>query len=272
MSPSLPPGDSRELHLVVATPEEILAQQNANSDEWRGVLPLPAYLRREEILAEQDLTKDGGLTSWALVYQPSGSSEQDRQVVCGCETIRKRALVASNNTVEFVTAHSVCSVFCPPQFRGKGYAGRMMVELGERLKTWQSKGQSNLFSVLWSDIGKVCKCCEIAAICRPSCHISIRQPTPHFSQSPTHHNTGLLRRPRLACFPILPHLSHRKPRHPLRPPSHPTPNNSRPPLPMRSRRIRPPLPNPQSTNPHRSPRPRPRHPNLAPRSRRLRRF
>lgn len=51
MPPSLPPGDSPELHLVVATPEEIIAQQNANSDEWRGVLPLTAYLLREEILA-----------------------------------------------------------------------------------------------------------------------------------------------------------------------------------------------------------------------------
>ena len=177
---SLPRGDSPDLHLVLATPEEILAQQNANSDEWRGVLDLPAYLRREEILAEQDLTKDGGLTSWALVYQPSGSSEQDRQVVCACETIRKRALVAFNNTVEFVTAHGVCSVFCPPQFRGKGYAGRMMVELGERLKTWQSKGQKNLFSVLWSDIGKVCKYCETTTTHQSICRIPIRHPNSSF--------------------------------------------------------------------------------------------
>jgi len=159
-SSSLPSGNSPDLHLVVASPEEILAQQHANSDEWRGVLSLPAYLRREETLAEQDLTKDGGITVWALVYQPPGSNEQDRQVVCGCETIRKRAIVASNDTVEFVTAHGVCSVFCPPQYRGKGYAGRMIVDLGEKLKTWQSKGQLNLFSVLWSDIGKVCKCCN----------------------------------------------------------------------------------------------------------------
>jgi hypothetical protein len=178
MSPSFPKGDSPELHLVLATPEEIYAQQQANSDEWRGVLSLPAYLRREEILAEQDLTKDGGISSWALVYQPSGSSgEQDRQVVCGCETIRKRALVASNNTVEFVTAHGVCSVFCPPQYRGKGYAGRMIVELGERLKTWQSKGQPNLFSVLWSDIGKVCRCCDIGSIYRSICHIPMSEPS-----------------------------------------------------------------------------------------------
>ena len=186
MSPSLLNGDSPDLHLVLATPDEILAQQNANSDEWRGVLPLPAYLRREEMLAEQDLTKDGGLTSWALVYQPSGTSEQDRQFVCGCETIRKRALVASNNTVEFVTAHGVCSVFCPPQYRGKGYAGRMMVDLGEKLKTWQSKGQPNLFSVLWSDIGKVCKWWKVAAIDRSICHIKINQRFDYSLSSTTH--------------------------------------------------------------------------------------
>lgn len=188
MSPSLPNGDSPDLHLVLATPDEILAQQNANSDEWRGVLPLSAYLRREEMLAGQDLTKDGGLTSWALVYQPSGTSEQDRQFVCGCETIRKRALVASNNTVEFVTAHGVCSVFCPPQYRGKGYAGRMMVDLGEKLKTWQSKGQPNLFSVLWSDIGKVCKWWKVAvaAIDRSICHITINQRFDYSLLSITH--------------------------------------------------------------------------------------
>ena len=188
MSPSLPNGDSPDLHLVLATPDEILAQQNANSDEWRGVLPLSAYLRREEMLAGQDLTKDGGLTSWALVYQPSGTSEQDRQFVCGCETIRKRALVASNNTVEFVTAHGVCSVFCPPQYRGKGYAGRMMVDLGEKLKTWQSKGQPNLFSVLWSDIGKVCKWWKVAvaAIDRSICHITINQRFDYSLSSITH--------------------------------------------------------------------------------------
>ena len=154
---TLPDRDSPELHLVVATPEENVKQQHANSDEWRGALSLPAYLRREEHLVDQDLTRDGGLTAWVLVYQPAGSDEKDRQVLCGCETIKKRALVhvASADTVEAVTAHGVCSVFCPPQYRGKGYAGRMIADLGERLKTWQSNGQNNLFSVLYSDIGKV---------------------------------------------------------------------------------------------------------------------
>jgi hypothetical protein len=158
---ALPDRNSPELHLVVATPEEILAQQHANSGEWRGALPLAAYLRREELLVDQTLTRDGGLTAWSLVYQPAGSDEKDRKVLCGCETIKKRALVASANTVEAVTAHGVCSVFCPPENRGKGYAGRMIADLGEKLRTWQSNGQDNLFSVLWSDIGKVRQCCNV---------------------------------------------------------------------------------------------------------------
>lgn len=196
--------------------------------------PLPAYLRREEMLAEQDLTKDGGITAWALVYQPSGGSDQDRQVVCGCETIRKRALVASNNTVEFVTAHGVCSVFCPPQYRGKGYAGRMMVDLGERLKTWQSKGQPNLFSVLWSDIGKVC---EGGALLRFIDRFVTYQPDDPFLasislESLAHPHVGLLRRTRLARLPIISHLSRRNSRDPCRAPSHPTPQSIRSSLPM----------------------------------------
>lgn len=187
---TLPDRDSPEVHLVVATPEEIIKQQHANSDEWRGVLSLPAYLRREEHLVDQDLTRDGGLTGWVLVYQPAGSDEKDRQVLCGCETIKKRALVASANTVEAVTAHGVCSVFCPPQYRGKGYASRMIADLGEKLKTWQSNGQNNLFSVLWSDIGKVR--CSIATS-YPSMNRRLqpcRSSTLHTDGRHSHHPTS----------------------------------------------------------------------------------
>ncbi|KAK4543561.1 hypothetical protein LTR36_005456 [Oleoguttula mirabilis] len=166
---TLPPKDSPDLHLVVATPEENLAQTNANSTEWRGALSLDAYLRREELLMQQDLAKDGGLTAWMLVYQPPGGSGSDgqsqRRVLCGCESFRKKALLAKAGRVEDVVAHGIASVFCPPAHRGRGYAGRMMSELGVRLKTWQvgqgggeddgqSSSSTNAFSVLYSDIGK----------------------------------------------------------------------------------------------------------------------
>lgn len=189
-SNSLPKSDSPELHLVVATPEEAVEQQHANSVEWRGALSLPAYLRREEVMADQALTRDEGLTVWVLVYQPAGSDESDRQVLCGCETIKKRGFVASNGVVEAVTAHGVCSVFCPAKHRGKGYAGRMMAELGERLKTWQSQGRNNLFSVLYSDIGKVCPC-------RFSHRLIVNQ---------AHRFKGLLCCKRLEGLPVLPHF------------------------------------------------------------------
>ena len=150
---SLPDKDSQDIYLVQATPEESTAQTIANSSEWKGALPtVDAYIRREEHLANQGLTKDGGLTIWMLVYQPEG---HERKVLCGCETIKKKALVGRNGKVEEVIVHGVGSVFTPPANRGKAYAQRMMSELSQRLKSWQvNNGKKALCSVLFSDIGK----------------------------------------------------------------------------------------------------------------------
>lgn len=149
----LPDKDSRDIYLVESTPEEVHAQSIANSSEWKGALPtVDSYLRREQHLANQDLTKDGLLTPWSLIYHPEGGR---RQALCGCETIKKRAVVFRNGKVEEVVAHGVCSVFNPPEKRGRGYVRRMMVELSKILKHWQMEaGQEALCSVLWSDIGK----------------------------------------------------------------------------------------------------------------------
>lgn len=149
----LPSKDSSDVYLTTATSAEIEVLQNANSVEWKGALALEPYLRREKHLASQDLTKDGGLTSWVLVWHPSSATE--RQVLCGCESINKRAVVSKNGKVEEAISHAIGSVFCLPSARGKGYAGRMMKELGEKLEHWQvDNGKKHLFSVLYSDIGK----------------------------------------------------------------------------------------------------------------------
>lgn len=149
----LPGKNSQDLHLVIATPAEEDLQQVANSDEWKGALSLDAYLRREKHLSNQNLTKDGGITCWLLVHQPDPNGP--RQVLCGCETIKKRGLAAKDGKVEEVISHGVCSVFCPKEFRGRGYAGRMIADLGLKLQNWQSdNNRSTLFSLLWSDIGK----------------------------------------------------------------------------------------------------------------------
>ncbi|KAK3072922.1 hypothetical protein LTR53_005921 [Teratosphaeriaceae sp. CCFEE 6253] len=149
----LPDSKSPHLHLVLATPEELLAQQIVNSGEWRGSLSLEAYLRREDYLNTTELIRDNGLTPWMLVYTPPGA--ETRRVLCGCESIKKKALLAKAGKVEDVVAHGVASVFCPPKYRGKGYAARMMSEVGKRLETWQVvEGNRSAFSVLFSDIGK----------------------------------------------------------------------------------------------------------------------
>lgn len=150
---ALPNRNSEEVYLDIATQEELQAQQVVNSIEWRGALDHETYLRREEHLANLDLTKDGALQGWVLVHHPHDSFR--RQVLCGCETYRKRALVSRNGAVEEVVCYGVGSVFCPPDFRGKGYAGRMMNDLGKKLRVWQTENiKKPLFSILFSDIGK----------------------------------------------------------------------------------------------------------------------
>lgn len=55
-------------------------------------------------------------------------------------------------------SHGIGSVFCYPEYRGKGYASRMMTELGEVLKGWQAEESREkrevVFSKLYSDIGR----------------------------------------------------------------------------------------------------------------------
>jgi hypothetical protein len=148
----LPPSKSPNLVLVHPTDDEKLRQLNLNGVAWRGALSLDAYLRREHHLAQQDATREGGLTSWVLADSSEGKS---RRILAGCETYRKKALIASKGKLRETTAHGVGSVFCPEEFRGRGYASRMIRDLGKTLSSWQA--DNCLFSILFSDIGKVCE-------------------------------------------------------------------------------------------------------------------
>jgi hypothetical protein len=146
----LPSSKSRDLSLTHPTAEERLKQLRLNGAAWRGALSLDGYLRREHHLSQQDATRDGGLTRWVLV---DSSNAKERRVLAGCETYRKNAIVAHRGEVKETVAHGVGSVFCAEEFRGRGYGGRMMQDLGEALTSWQY--EHCLFSVLFSDIGKV---------------------------------------------------------------------------------------------------------------------
>ena len=147
----LPDSRSPALQLTHPTEAEKLRQLTLNGESWRGALTLEAYLRREVHLASQEATHNGGISFWALVDKPD---IETRRVLCACETYRKRAVVAYNGTVTVSMVHGIGSVFCPPDLRGRGYAGRLMEMLGERLGNWQAE-EGCPFSVLFSDIGKV---------------------------------------------------------------------------------------------------------------------
>ncbi|KAL9043536.1 MAG: hypothetical protein Q9214_003280, partial [Letrouitia sp. 1 TL-2023] len=133
------------------------------------------YVRREQHLWAQDLTRNGGITFWILVDASSPPLNGIRTILANCESIRKRALISKEEgTVEEVVTHGIGSVYCDPRFRGRGYASRMMIELSKKLDTWgQKDGNMVDFTVLWSDIGKDFYA-KLGWECFPSTHISLR--------------------------------------------------------------------------------------------------
>lgn len=155
---NLPNGSSPTLQLVQANDDEMIESSTMNAASWRGPLDIEGYLEREACLRGTDLGRNGGVTYWILVDSATSPSEKGvRRILASCETIRKRALVARPHTgVQEVVSHGIGSVFCPVAHRGKGYAQRMLTELGKVLDTWQQKeGEKGVFTALWSDIGKV---------------------------------------------------------------------------------------------------------------------
>ena len=153
---NLPSSDSPNLALLHPTQQEKVETWKLNGSSWRGTMPLSIYLQRETHLESQALTKDGGITFWILV--DSTLPVNERPILGSCESFRKRALVARAGRIEDVVTHGIGSVFCNPRYRRRGYAQRMMEELGDKLDTWnQEDGKRTDFTVLYSDIGKVCK-------------------------------------------------------------------------------------------------------------------
>jgi GNAT superfamily N-acetyltransferase len=150
----LPSSAAPTLHLTHPTARERTAIWTLNSRHWRGPLELDSYLEREEHLLTTPLARDSGITHWILT--DSSSAPDSRPILATCESLRKRALVrTADGAVKEVVTHGIGSVFCDPKYRGRGYAGRMLQEVGEKLKTWQTgEGRECLFSILYSDIGK----------------------------------------------------------------------------------------------------------------------
>lgn len=153
--PELSPSDSPDLAVLHPTLEEKLEAWKLNGQSWRGSMDIPTYLRREQHLENQAFTRNGGITFWILV--DASLPPNSRPILSSCESFRKKAImVRGTSGSKDVTSHGIGSVFCNPEYRGLGYAQRMMHELGKKLNFWQQEREERAsFTVLYSDIGKV---------------------------------------------------------------------------------------------------------------------
>ncbi|KAL8997422.1 MAG: hypothetical protein Q9169_003285 [Polycauliona sp. 2 TL-2023] len=149
----LPNPDSPELQLTQATSHECTKVWANTSASWRDTLTLPVYLQEQLYLSGCPLARDGGMTTWILVEK--NFPPDNRRIFCSCESYRKRSLMTdASGQVEEVIVHGVASVFCPTEYRRRGYAARHMQELAKALSNWQSHQARVAGSVLYSDIGK----------------------------------------------------------------------------------------------------------------------
>jgi len=158
--PALPPSllplaSSPDLILIPATPLEYIHTCHLNGDEWSGPLTMSQYFTREQHLLNQPLTRENRIVAWILTstHLPN-NPDGTRPILAACETLLCHAYVARNGKLFKIFAHGIASVFTRREHRGKGYAQRMMKELGTILDTWQQPaGTKGTFSVLFSDIG-----------------------------------------------------------------------------------------------------------------------
>lgn len=171
---SLPSAADPALILAIPTVEERRKVWELTHPMWGNALVMDDYLHREDYLTTVPLAMESGITHWILTDGTRPANQ--RPILSSCETLRKHAMSAEASmtaTVVDGVAHGIASVFTDPLYRGKGYAGRMLRELGHQLERWQVASPTyepvggnmasaqkdddkpkTMFSVLYSDIGK----------------------------------------------------------------------------------------------------------------------
>ncbi|KUJ06157.1 uncharacterized protein LY89DRAFT_703087 [Mollisia scopiformis] len=118
----IPGSNSLELCLSHSIAGECVTIWTNTLASWKDSLNISTYLKESLFLTTVLLAKEGGMTTWVL-----------------------RALTSDRaGNVSDTIVHGIASVFCCPDYRGRGYALRMMRELAKVLLT----------CILYSDISK----------------------------------------------------------------------------------------------------------------------
>jgi GNAT superfamily N-acetyltransferase len=104
-------------------------------------------VEREKQLSETELCTNSGNRYWVLTQ----INEQE-DVICACETTKKKMFVGGKDGYREVTGYAIAGVYTKPEYRGQ----RMAALLLAHMKTWLDlKGRAECCS-LYSDVGPVC--------------------------------------------------------------------------------------------------------------------
>jgi hypothetical protein len=156
-----PTWDSPTLALRPSTDEERVTQWSLCAKTW-GADGIEEFVEGERHLAVQLGLETGGIRHWILVdiaeeVQPG----HQRTILSSLENLRRRAVYSydenGSRKVEDTTCYGVAAVHCPKEYRGRGYARRMITEIGRLLRAdIPNFGlEKCLFSVLYSGVGAV---------------------------------------------------------------------------------------------------------------------
>ncbi|KAL2832629.1 hypothetical protein BDW59DRAFT_106489 [Aspergillus cavernicola] len=153
----LPLSTSSDLRLAESSKSEQMHIWNLKA---REPYTPEAYAAIEEHCANQLITNNGQMIKWVLVHGHSGTEDANRVVLASCHSIQRPALVArlgddGESKLEPVVCHTIRGVYCPEEFRRRGYATRLINEVQKVLenRVLEHDDAKAQFTCCYSDIG-----------------------------------------------------------------------------------------------------------------------
>ncbi|CAG8607370.1 3020_t:CDS:2 [Scutellospora calospora] len=149
--------EHQDLVLVEANPEQAkITNRNSYMSWGYPVLTIGEYIKREEILANNEFTSEN-FKVWILISRKSSVNcnsttlnDTEPEIFSQCETFKRKTLITlSPGQIKEEICYCITALFTPPKYRHKGYATTMMKILDNKLR-YEYKAT---YSYLYSEIG-----------------------------------------------------------------------------------------------------------------------